>query len=600
MKSARALPPLVRAALVLLAALGFALLAWSLDRRMLGVAQEAYFGFRPVLSNALPGLLLALVLAALTRRPLFSLLVVTGLQALLYRIGTLKLQVLQDPIGLQDLYFVTNLSPDSFSLLAAYVEKPLWLLAGVVAVGTIAGLAWWLERPAFRAFRWVHAIVAVVALSLCATLFIAAQPWTGVYSKQALNPSRFKAMAGILHAGLMSNLVYSHIQNRRALDTLDEAALRRLLDTVDIQTHPVAGDALRPDIVVILSESMFDPRRLKGMAALPDAIPNVRAAIAAGHGGEMKVPTFGGGTVRTEFEVLTGMPMEAFPQAPYPYVSLVRGKVPGLVREAGRHGYRSVAIHGNAGSFWNRQSAYGALGFDRFITKDEFPKDAPRDGRYFSDSVMTDLILRELADTSTDRPALVVGISIEAHGPYRHDAEADQAERDAIPVPDGLSPERASELRDYLYHVHHADAQFGRLRDALRARARPTVVLLFGDHLPGLLDTFQKLGFVDGLSPWRQTVPYVLWRSDQPDATVRPIEAMESWMLPGQLLRIAGFDDDPYFALTNAIAARIDDASRHDRGALLRGVNAAAVARLNGSFAERLRKHRNDKGKSSK
>src|SRR5690606_2184725 len=254
-KSARALPPLVRAALVLLAALGFALLAWSLDRRMLGVAQEAYFGFRPVLSNALPGLLLALVLAALTRRPLFSLLVVTGLQALLYRIGTLKLQVLQDPIGVQDLYFVTNLSPDSFSLLAAYVEKPLWLLAGVVAVGSIAGLAWWLERPAFRAFRWVHAILAVVALSLCATLFIAAQPWTGVYSKQALNPSRFKAMSGILHAGLMSNLVYSHIQNRRALDTLDEAALRRLLDTVDIQTHPVARDAVRPDIVVILSES---------------------------------------------------------------------------------------------------------------------------------------------------------------------------------------------------------------------------------------------------------------------------------------------------------------------------------------------------------
>src|SRR5690606_11417823 len=218
----------------------------------------------------------------------------------------------------------------------------------------------------------------------------------------------------------------------------------------------------------------------------------------------------------------------------------------------------------------------------------------------FSDSVMTDLILRELANTSADHPALVMGISIEAHGPYRHDTEANQAERDAIPVPDGLSPERASELRDYLYHVHHADAQFGRLLEALRARGRPTVVLLFGDHLPGLLDTFRKLGFVDGLSPWRQTVPYVLWRSDQPDATVQPIEAMESWMLPGQVLRIAGFDDDPYFALTNAIADRIDDASRHDRGALLRGVNAAAVARLNGSFAERLRKHRNDKGKSSK
>ncbi len=593
MKPARALPPLPRAALVLGAAVAFALLAWSLDRRMLGVAQEAYFGFRPVFSNALPGLLGALVLVVLTRRPLLSLLVVAGLQALVYRIGTVKLQVLNDPIGLQDLYFLTNLSPASVSLLGAYVERPYLVLGGMVALGALAGMAWWLERPAFRAFRWTHAGLALLAIGLCATLVAARAPWDQLYTKEALRPSRFQAMTAILHGGQMSSLVYSHIRNRRTLDTLDEAALSRLLDEVPVPAAaaPATG-AARPDVVVFLSESLFDPWRMQGMDALPDPVPEVRAAIAAGHGGAMIAPTFGGGTVRTEFEVLTGMPVSAFPDARYPYVSLVRQRIPGLVSQLEAHGYRSVAIHGNAGSFWNRTNAYRAMGFDRFLTRDDFPADAPRDGRYFSDTATTDLVLRELDRPAGAPPQLVVAISIEAHGPYRHAREADTATRDAIPVPDVLPPKEAAELRDYLYHARHADAQFGRLLRELEARTRPTVVLFFGDHLPGFTGIYERLPFQDGESRWRQPVPWVIWRSDRPGQALDAPSEMAAWMLPGQLLRVAGLDDDAWFALTDAVARRLDGAPRPVQGRLMRGLEAAAVARLNGSLGARLEAHR--------
>ncbi|HET7655683.1 MAG TPA: hypothetical protein VFK18_01650, partial [Luteimonas sp.] len=284
MRPARALPPLPRAVLVLLGAAAYALFAWWLDRRTLGVAREAYFGAVPILLNALPGLLLALLLAALTRRPGFSLLVVAGLQALVYRIGAVKLEVLSDPIGLQDLYFITSPTPESFELLGEYVQHP-WLLAGVVvAVAAVAGLAWWVERPAFRWFRATHVACVLLGIGLVASLVAARQPWEGLYDEAALRPSKFRAMPGVLHAGLMSNLVYSHIRNARTLDTLDEAALARLLAEVPATPGPVAP--ARPDIVIVLSESLFDPRKLEGMAALPDAIPHLRAAIAAGHGGE--------------------------------------------------------------------------------------------------------------------------------------------------------------------------------------------------------------------------------------------------------------------------------------------------------------------------
>lgn len=594
MKSARALPPLVRAALVLLGAVAYALFAWWLDRRMLGVAREAYFGATPVFINALPGLLAALLLTGVTRRPGFALLVVAGVQALVYRIGELKLEVLSDPIGLQDLYFVTNLTPDSFALLGQYVQHPWWLAGAVVVLGTMAGLAWWMERPAFRWFRATHLACLVVAGGLIASLVAAGQPWESLYDKATVRPSKFRAMPGVLHAGLMSHLVYSHIQNARTLDTLDEAALSRLLAEIPVRPGPV--EPTRPDIVVVLSESLFDPRKLEGMAALPDAIPHLRAALAAGHGGDMKVPAYGGGTVRTEFEVLTGMPMDAFPEARFPYVTLVREKIPSLVSQVEKHGYRTLAIHGNAGSFWNRRNAYKAMGFDRFITKDEFPANAGHDGRWISDKAMTDLILEALRESPGDAPQLIVALSMEAHGPYARVDGVDAAEFDAIRVPAGLGREEAETLRAYLYHARHADAQFGRLLQAARERDRPTVVLFFGDHLPGIRKVYDALGFVDGRTGPRQTVPWVLWRSDREDAVAGAYEGeMRSWMLPARLLRLAGLRDDPWFELVGEVSAELEHAAGPRRRMLGNGLNAAAVARINGSLPRRLAQARTSK-----
>jgi phosphoglycerol transferase MdoB-like AlkP superfamily enzyme len=586
----RSLGPLPRTALVAVGAVAFALFAWWLDRRMLGVSRDAYFGFTPVLANALPGLLAALLLTVLTRRPGLSLLLACGLQALVYRIGTMKLEVLSDPLGLQDLYFVTNLTPDSFALLGQYVQHP-WLLGGLVALaGAIAGLWWWIERPAFRAFRIVHVCLALVAAGLLATLVSARQPWEGVYDQATLRPSKFKAMPGILHAGLMSSLVYSHIQNKRTLDTLNEVALERLLSTVPPQPAP-ADTGPKPDIVVILSESLFDPRRMQGMAELPDTVPNVRAAIASGYGGAMKVPAYGGGTVRTEFEVLTGMPMEAFPEAQFPYVTLVRERIPSLVSQVEKSGYTTLAIHGNAGSFWNRRNAYHAMGVDRFITKDEFPAGARHDGLWISDAVMTDLILDALGHRDGPAPKFVIALSIEAHGPYRMEKGMDAAELAAIGVPAGLKPAEAESLRSYIYHARHADAQLGRLMDTLRARSRPTVVLFFGDHLPGILKVYDQLGFVDGKTGPRQLVPWVLWRSDQPQLATGYDGDMQSWMLPAKVLQVAGLGNDPFFAIEAAVSDRLRDATGPERRMLLNGMDALAVARINGSLPQRLAAH---------
>jgi phosphoglycerol transferase MdoB-like AlkP superfamily enzyme len=570
----------LRCFLALAYALAFALFFWWMDRRMLGVARGTYFGWF-VLGNALPGLVFAALLTALTRRPGVSFLIAFALQWLVYHACAMKLAILDDPIGLQDLYFVTSLNQASIAVLGRYIEHPVLLALGALAAVALIAFAWWIEKPAFRAFRATQLALMVLSAGLIYTMVASLPPWSSWYHRGTLRPSRFEAMPAILHGGLMSYLVYTHNKNMRTLQTVDPAAVRSLLAKVPVTTTPVAADAVRPDVVVILSESLFDSTIMKGMAGLPETLPNVRASIAQGHGGYMKVPTFGGGTIRTEFEVMTGMPMDAFPNAQFPYVTLVREHIPGLVSELKKHGYRAIAVHGNDGSFWNRTNAYKAIGFDRFITKREFPKNAAHNGRWISDAVMTDIILDQLARATG--PTFVLGLSMESHGPYTDEKTTDQAARDAVRIPPGLTPDEALELRNYLYHAHRADAQFARLLAALEARKRPTVLLFFGDHLPGLRKVFQTTGFNDNRPAVKQYVPWVLVRTDRPEHKTVP--HAESWMLPGMVLQLAGFDDDPYFALTNGLSQRLSPESKTLPPALARGLNAAAVARIQGSFA---------------
>lgn len=557
----------------------FTLLVWRLDRQMIGVAPDAYVGWW-TFANALPGLVAACFVLALSRRPGFSFFLVTTLQVLIYRASSIKLAVLGDPLGLQDLYFVTHLDRASFAVLSGYVERPWLTIVLVLAAITLLVVVWKIERPAFRLLRPTQLGLLAGSAYLLHGMAVAGQPWKGIYDAQKLRPSRFEAMPAILHGGLMSSLVYTHKRNLNTFQTYDEQALRKLVAVMPPRPKPVAAGAARPDIVVVLSESLFDPRILKGMEGLPDVIPNLRTAIAHGRGGTMAVPAYGGGTVRTEFEVLTGMPMAGFPAATYPYVSLVRERIPSLVSQLERHGYRTVAIHGNAGSFWNRTNTYKAIGFDEFIDEDKFPKGAERDGRYISDEAMTDLAIREL-DTSRS-PTFVLALSMQAHGPYEDVKTTHAKARDAVQVPHGLDGKRALELRNYLYHIGRADQQFGRLLEHLRKRARPAIVLFFGDHLPALPETFKATGFVDSTPANEQLVPWAMIRTDMPDAG--PHGQLQSWMLPGNVLELAGLGDDPYFALTVQASQLFQNGREAEFTALEPGLQAAAVARLNGSL----------------
>jgi phosphoglycerol transferase MdoB-like AlkP superfamily enzyme len=498
------------------------------------------------LLNALPAVLLGMVVWSLTRRPLLSFWLALLLLAALYGINALKLAHLETPLLPAD--FVMLGTPQaSAGLLLHYLPDSHgdWLRLAGLAIVTLALAAW--EPAQQHSGRRRRVLHLGIALTLAVTLFSGVAPWRSLYAREEARFVPWSPRETVASTGLISGLLQFRWRYAEPIPVPDRAAAADLLAQVDLGQRPRSvKQSDRPDIVILQSESFFDPSRLNGLDER-DFVPNYRALARESVHGELWVPAFGGGTIRTEFEVLTGLAMRYFPRNEYPYFQLVDRALPGLVSVLAGHGYRSLALHPNDPAFWNRAAALKQLGFDAFESAADFA-DAARDGYFVSDQALVERILERLPEDGP--PQLVLAISMELHGPY--DARKplhDRARRDAIAVPDRLPADSAGRLRTFLYHLENADRALGRLAEALRARERRTLLLFYGDHLPGLPITFRTLGFADGLAAEQQPVPWLLFDPAGGGATR---EDSAAFLLPGRLLAHIGVDED-WFALSERL-----------------------------------------------
>jgi len=546
----------IRIALLLLMALVFVLLTGLIDGGVGVVPKRMLDQARYPLANAWPGLMLAGLWLMVSRRLLLSFGLAFLCQGLLYGVNTLKVANLGTPLLPDDFRIIGQLNKGGMHLLSGYLPQTPWPYLGLLVALALIVAAWRLEPPLFprrtRGARLGGGVVLALAL---ASMLVGLQAWTKIYNGKTLWLEPWSAISTTTHSGLVSSLMLFHLEYGKTAHKPDRAVAMQLIDQSTpalLQSmQPYVANGELPDIVMVQSESFFDPSIMRGYEH-NDFAPNLHRLAKQGSSGKLHVPTFGGGTIRTEFEALTGLSLRYFDNLQFPYLQMSNRALPGLVRTLSRHGYSTLALHGNDPAFWNRTTAFNAIGFDHFVSQSSFPADAPDDGQYMADSAMTDEIMRQLKDDGP--PQFIFAISIEAHGPY--DVEpADPAKRDAIPVPDDVEGRDKLELQNYLYHLGHADAELGRLVQLLAERQRPSVVLFYGDHLPGLSNSFHIRGFVDGGDMLSQASVWLLVDPKHPAEPVQDDTA--SWLLPGKLLAHIGIHDEPYFALTGLVGPEL-------------------------------------------
>lgn len=239
---------------------------------------------------------------------------------------------------------------------------------------------------------------------------------------------------------------------------------------------------VKPDIVMIQLESFFDICDVKKVSFSRDPLPNFHRLQKEYSNGQLTVPTVGAGTVNTEFEVLTGMSQHDFGVSEYPYKTVLKSKSSeSICNDLAQIGYTSHAVHNNTATFYGRNKVFSNLGFDTFTSVEYMNNITLNPNGWAKDDVMVDEILKTLEDDQK-KPDFTFGITVQSHGKY-NDVKPDS--KDPVKVYNALDGKEAS-YQYYINEINEVDRMIGDLVNALDKRKKPTVLVLYGDHLPSL------------------------------------------------------------------------------------------------------------------
>lgn len=267
-------------------------------------------------------------------------------------------------------------------------------------------------------------------------------------------------------------------------------------------TEATTGRKEMPNIIFIQLESFFDPSEVEFFTTSEDPIPNFRKLMQNYSTGYFKVPSVGAGTANTEFEVLTGMNLRYFGPGEYPYKTVLKYQTAESAATALENfGYGTHALHNNGGNFYSRADVFNNIGFDTYTSKEFMNILQVTENGWAKDDILTQHILNAM--DSTEQQDFVFGITVQGHGDY---PEEKVLENPRITV-SGIEDEgRTNAWEYYVNQLYETDQFIGELLQKLKERGEPTVLVLYGDHLPTM-----GLEAKDLKSRYLYNTNYVIW-----------------------------------------------------------------------------------------
>lgn len=292
-----------------------------------------------------------------------------------------------------------------------------------------------------------------------------------------------------------------------------------------------------PNIIFVMSESFSDPTVLLNVNINKDVIPNFRSIGNEYTSGKITVPGIGGGTANTEFEVLTGFSKNNIPNysSPYnPYNTYINNNIDSLASEFSQNNYKTLAIHSYYSWFYRRNSVYKMLGFEQFIPL-EFMDQKKSSGRFLDDSVVNDLIIKQV--NQTKEKDFIFAVTMNSHGPY--DIEREKS----IIVDDSRNTN--PELENYLNAIHLSDQRLGELISYFEDFDEPTVIVFFGDHIPPLGNEIYNNFNVEMGSVASKSAPFVIWSNYYKNPSKNLL--VDASLLGSLVLDEIGYRNNDYF-----------------------------------------------------
>lgn len=218
--------------------------------------------------NATLPILLVLLVWGLSGRAWLALLVEVVVLGLLDYADHMKVLYLDSNLVYADFTIISGLLKDS-QLVLGFVHPTAWKIVLIVALLLVAVVVAWFTRRwrgASAGFRILCLIIATIGFAVVAT-----QRVSDVVD--SLRWEVFTQANGARHVGIFGNVLLGRMTARDVKRPPDAAAEHAFWQEPLVRQFRKSlnegGNGLRPDIVVIQSESLFEPSQLCGFADAP-------------------------------------------------------------------------------------------------------------------------------------------------------------------------------------------------------------------------------------------------------------------------------------------------------------------------------------------
>lgn len=317
---------------------------------------------------------------------------------------------------------------------------------------------------------------------------------------------------------------------------------------IDKQKAEIESTVEQPNIIAVMNEAFSDFSDIGAFEVSEDYLPFYRSLKENTVKGTAYVSVLGGRTANSEFEFLTGNTLAFFPKSSVPMQLYAKKKLPGITYTLKDQGYEGIsALHPYRGSGWGRNKAYPFLGFDKFITMDDF-ENPELVRKYISDQEDFDKVIEEYEEVrkNSSEPFYLFNVTMQNHGAY--DTDYDSLPKVIQVTDEEMNQEKyqVNEVENYLNLIKKTDTAFENLISYFENIDEPTIIVMFGDHQPNISSFQKRISLRDGKGErlYNYQVPFVIWANY--DIQEQNVEKISLNYLSSLVTDIAGVETTAY------------------------------------------------------
>lgn len=306
------------------------------------------------------------------------------------------------------------------------------------------------------------------------------------------------------------------------------------------------NNGTKPNVIVIMSESYGDFRAFDELDIDDSYYAGFDKACNEGISGTIITPTYASWTVRSEFELIFGLPVRGINTPNMPQNELAEREQPTIAQYYKNWGYTTAYVHPFQSSFYSRDQIYSNFGFDLMLFHDDientsdFTVEVNHYGTYVDDATTFNQLL-DLVET-TDNPIYIHTTTMQNHQPY------DQGEN-----PD-------DEMGNYLQWIQHTNEGLTDFLDELKEIDEPTLVFFVGDHFPsmrGETSVYNQLNITGANCSKLYEQKYFLWSNYDADFSTVPQEKFSFFYVPYVIADVINAPHDSFIEKMDSFMEKI-------------------------------------------